>query len=135
MGRTAGPCPTPPARRWVGRILRRTRLDELPQFWNVLWGDMAIIGPRPLLATDLAILPDQGRERSTLRPGITGWAQVNGGHQLQIEEKLALDLWYVRHASLLLDLKIALLTLRMMVMGEQVDGDEVARATGRMASA
>lgn len=77
---------------WVGRLLRRVRFDELPQLLNVLVGDMALIGPRPLLAADLDAMPDGGRARSAVRPGITGWAQVNGGHQLTVEEKLALDI-------------------------------------------
>jgi lipopolysaccharide/colanic/teichoic acid biosynthesis glycosyltransferase len=120
---------------WIGWLLRRMRLDELPQFWNVLIGDMSIIGPRPLLEQDLTQLPDGGRERCALRPGITGWAQVHGGQQLGPEEKSALDLWYVRHASFRLDLKIALLTLRMMALGETIDEAEVERAKAALTPA
>lgn len=105
----------------VGRLLRRTRLDEIPQLLNVLKGDMSFIGPRPLLPRDLADLADGGWERAKLRPGLTGWAQVNGGHQLTNPEKMALDLWYIRHASAWLDVKIVLLTIRMVVFGEKVD--------------
>lgn len=118
----------------LGWLLRRTRLDELPQFWNVLIGDMSIVGPRPLLDRDLPRLPDGRLERCTVAPGITGWAQVHGGQQLGPEDKLALDLWYVRHASLALDLKIALLTLRMMIWGERVNEVEVERVKAALAS-
>ncbi|NJO33034.1 MAG: hypothetical protein HC869_07655 [Rhodospirillales bacterium] len=125
--------PLPDADRtpWLGRLLRRTRLDELPQLWNVLIGDMALIGPRPLLERDLAALPDRSAERATLRPGITGWAQVHGGQLLGPEAKLTLDLWYVRHASPGLDLKIVLRTVRMIALGERIDrrAIEHARAT------
>lgn len=112
----------------VGRILRRTRLDELPQFWNVLVGDMTIIGPRPLLERDLYLLDDLGQERCRVKPGITGWAQVHGGHQLAPDEKLALDLWYVRNASLTVDLTIAWRTIQMMIFGEKVDTSAIDRA-------
>jgi lipopolysaccharide/colanic/teichoic acid biosynthesis glycosyltransferase len=105
----------------VGRFLRRTRLDEIPQLVNVLKGDMSFIGPRPLLPRDLADLADGGWERSRLRPGLTGWAQVNGGHQLTNPDKMALDLWYTRHASPWLDLKIVVLTIRMVIFGEKVN--------------
>ena len=98
----------------LGRLLRRTRLDELPQLLNVLRGEMSFIGPRPLLPRDL---PDRITERIALRPGITGWAQVNGGDRLSVEEKIALDAWYVRHAGLLLDLRIVGRTLKMMLLG------------------
>ncbi|MEO1189314.1 MAG: sugar transferase, partial [Pseudomonadota bacterium] len=101
-----------------GRFLRRSRIDELPQFWNVLVGDMAIIGPRPLLERDLVAMPDRGILRSRVRPGITGWAQVNGGHLLTPREKHVLDIWYSENASVSLDVKVILLTIRMMIMGE-----------------
>ena len=113
---------------WVGRLLRRLRVDELPQFWNVLRGDMALIGPRPLLAADLDAMPDGGRARSTVRPGITGWAQVNGGHQLTGDEKLALDLWYAANAGLRLDLRIIWRTLVMMIVGERREPAAIADA-------
>lgn len=113
---------------WVGGLLRRLRLDELPQLWNVLIGDMALIGPRPLLAADLDAMPDGGRARAAVRPGITGWAQVNGGHQLTGDEKLALDLWYAANANLRLDLRILWLTLVMMVVGERRQPMAIAAA-------
>lgn len=112
----------------TGRILRRTRLDELPQFWNVLLGDMAIIGPRPLIREDLAAMPDRGKARCRIRPGITGWAQVNGGQQLAPDEKLALDLWYAANSSLALDARIVWRTIIMMLMGERRAPDAIKAA-------
>ncbi len=111
-----------------GRFLRRFRLDELPQLWNVLKGDMALIGPRPLVEAELAALPDGGRERARLRPGLTGWAQVNGGAALGPLDKHALDLWYIRHAGPALDARILARTLRMMLCGERVNEPELRRA-------
>lgn len=97
-----------------GRLLRRTRLDELPQLYNVMIGNMALIGPRPLLPRDLPKEPALA-ERAALRPGITGWAQVHGGHQLKAEEKVVLDCWYARHASPAVDARIVILTITMMI--------------------
>ena len=95
----------------LGRFLRRTSLDELPELWNVLKGDMSIVGPRPLLMEYLdRYTPEQAR-RHEVWPGITGWAQVNGRNALTWEEKFALDVWYVDHVSLWLDLKIIALTI------------------------
>lgn len=105
----------------LGNLLRRVRFDELPQLWNVLRGDMSLIGPRPLLPRDLPCSSEALAERCSVRPGITGWAQVNGGHLLTPEEKLALDLSYIRHRTLALDLRILWLTLRMMLLGERVN--------------
>ena len=119
---------------WMGRLLRRSRLDELPQLWNVLVGDMAIIGPRPLLAADLNAMPDHGHARSCTRPGITGWAQVNGGHQLSGEEKLALDLWYIENAGPRLDATIVCRTVAMMLMGEKRNEAAIAIAREALAS-
>ncbi len=109
----------------VGRFLRRSRLDELPQFYNVLIGDMSLVGPRPLLPRDL---PAPGFERSRVRPGLTGWAQVHGGRLLAIDDKLALDLWYIRNASPLVDARILRRTLRTLLVGERIDADELRRA-------
>lgn len=119
---------------WVGRLLRRTRLDELPQVWNVLMGDMSLIGPRPLLASDLDAMPDGGRTRSAVRPGVTGWAQVNGGHQLTPDEKLALDLWYAANADLKLDLLILWRTLLMVLFGERREPSAIADARASLAT-
>ena|SRR5687768_9939851 len=90
----------------VGEALRRTSLDELPQLWNVLRGDMSLVGPRPLLMEYLPLYtPEQARRHDVL-PGVTGWAQVHGRNALTWEEKLALDAWYVEHRTLEMDLKI-----------------------------
>jgi lipopolysaccharide/colanic/teichoic acid biosynthesis glycosyltransferase len=89
-----------------GRFLRRTSLDELPQLWNVLTGKMSLVGPRPLLPHYLPRYTAHQRRRHEVKPGITGWAQVNGRNALTWEEKFDLDVWYVDHWSLLLDVKI-----------------------------
>lgn len=102
-----------------GRFLRRSRLDELPGLWNVVAGDMAFVGPRPLLPETIAALEMHGVQRGAVRPGLTGWSQVNGNTLLALEEKIALDLWYVAHSSPLLDLRILLLTVWVMVGGER----------------
>src|SRR5512144_1913800 len=116
---------------FVGRLLRRFRLDELPQLYNVLIGDMALIGPRPLLPRDLPKGP-AAVERAALRPGITGWAQVCGGQQLNVMEKMALDCWYARHASAAVDARIVVLTIKMMIWGEHIDRRKVAYALHAM---
>jgi sugar transferase EpsL len=94
-----------------GRWLRRTSLDELPQLFNVLRGDMSFVGPRPLLVEYLPLYSPQQARRHEVRPGITGWAQVNGRNAISWEEKFALDVWYVDHRSFALDMKILLLTV------------------------
>ena len=90
----------------VGRFLRRTSLDELPQLWHVLSGRMSLVGPRPLPAAYLPRYSAEQSRRHEVRPGITGWAQVNGRNSITWDEKLALDVWYVDHRSILLDAKI-----------------------------
>jgi lipopolysaccharide/colanic/teichoic acid biosynthesis glycosyltransferase len=109
----------------VGRLLRRTRLDELPQLLSVLVGDMSLIGPRPLLPEDQ---PPNPAIRLMIRPGLTGWAQVNGGTLLSPEEKQELDEWYVRRASPWLDLKIIALTFLCLVRGDRRSEKALARA-------
>ena len=101
---------------WIGRLLRNGRLDEIPQLLNVLVGEMSLIGPRPLLPEDQ---PTNSKLRLLARPGVTGWAQVKGGNLVTNDEKGALDEWYVRHASFLLDLRILGLTLGFMFRGEK----------------
>jgi lipopolysaccharide/colanic/teichoic acid biosynthesis glycosyltransferase len=94
----------------VGRFLRRTSIDELPQLWNVLRGDMSVIGPRPTLRYQVDRYTDRQRRRLEVRPGLTGWAQVNGRATLAWAERIELDVWYVEHRSPLVDLKILLRT-------------------------
>ncbi|MEA2558084.1 MAG: hypothetical protein QOG88_1622 [Actinomycetota bacterium] len=107
----------------LGRFLRRTSLDELPELFNVLKGDMSLVGPRPLLPEYLdRYSPEQSR-RHLVRPGITGWAQVNGRNALTWEEKFALDVWYVDHWSVGLDVKILGRTLAQVVRGAGVSAE------------
>jgi lipopolysaccharide/colanic/teichoic acid biosynthesis glycosyltransferase len=116
--------PTPDAERLtrLGRFLRRTSLDELPQLWNVLRGDMSLVGPRPLLTEYLPLYtPEQGR-RHLVRPGVTGLAQVRGRNAIDWEEKFRHDVWYVDHLSLWLDLKILALTAVAVFRSEGVNG-------------
>lgn len=94
-----------------GRWLRLTSLDELPELWNVLRGDMSLVGPRPLLMEYLPLYSPRQARRHEVRPGITGWAQVNGRNALSWEERLEMDVWYVDHRSLALDTKIVWLTV------------------------
>jgi lipopolysaccharide/colanic/teichoic acid biosynthesis glycosyltransferase len=109
----------------VGRIIRRARLDELPQLYNVLIGDMSLIGPRPLLPCDQS--PDY-TARLSVRPGITGWAQVNGGRIISPSDKCILDIWYARNASVVLDLKIVLSTVKMVFVGDRINTEAVHQA-------
>jgi len=94
----------------VGRVLRRTSVDELPQLWNVLRGDMSVVGPRPTLRYQVDRYTERQRRRLEVRPGLTGWAQVHGRATLSWAERIELDVWYVEHRSPLLDLKILLRT-------------------------
>jgi lipopolysaccharide/colanic/teichoic acid biosynthesis glycosyltransferase len=102
----------------VGAILRRFSIDELPNLVNVLRGDMAVIGPRPTLPVQVAQYTDRQRGRLQLKPGITGWAQVNGRTSLPWSERIELDLWYIEHRSLRLDLKILVRTAAIVFGGE-----------------
>jgi lipopolysaccharide/colanic/teichoic acid biosynthesis glycosyltransferase len=111
---------------WIGKFLRRLRLDELPQLFHVLVGEMSLIGPRPLLPQDQ---PTNSTLRLMVRPGITGWAQINGGNLVTTEEKGALDDWYVRNASFWLDLRIAVYTLVFLFTGERRAEHAVQEAT------
>lgn len=103
----------------VGRFLRRTRFDELPQIFNILSGSMALIGPRPLLPATILAMGNDGWSRCRVRPGLTGWAQVNGNSLLSDDDKLALDLWYSANRSLSLDLRILAQTVMVAIQGEQ----------------
>ena len=104
----------------LGRLLRATSLDELPELWNVLRGDMSLVGPRPLLMEYLPLYTPEQARRHEVRPGLTGWAQVNGRNAITWDEKFALDLWYVDHLSFLLDLKILGRTLIKVLSAEGV---------------
>ncbi len=105
--------PRPDAERLtrLGRLLRRASLDELPQLWNVFRGDLSLVGPRPLLMQYVPVYTPEQARRHDVKPGITGWAQVNGRNAISWEDKFSYDVWYVEHWSLWLDLKILILTL------------------------
>ena len=109
----------------VGRHLRRLSLDELPNLVNVLRGEMAIVGPRPTVQEQVDRYTDRQRLRLEVKPGITGWAQVNGRASLPWPERIELDVWYVEHRSFLLDLKILAKTVRMLASGHGLYSEEV----------
>jgi lipopolysaccharide/colanic/teichoic acid biosynthesis glycosyltransferase len=104
----------------LGNFLRRYSLDELPNLWNVVRGEMSIVGPRPTLAVQVEQYTERQRGRLAVKPGITGWAQVNGRASLPWSERIELDLWYVEHQSLWLDLRILTRTVRMVFAGEGI---------------
>ena len=104
----------------LGSFLRRTSLDELPELWNVLRGEMSLVGPRPLLLRYQPFFREEERIRFTVRPGITGWAQVNGRNTASWDDRLRNDIWYVRNRRLMLDLKILWMTAAKVVRCEQV---------------
>lgn len=114
----------------IGALLRALRFDELPQLWHILKGEMSVVGPRPLLPRDQ---PDDFELRLSVPPGLSGWAQVCGGKLLNADEKNALDLFYISNASVLFDLKIIILTLRTVFLGEQRDEDAIAEARAALA--
>jgi lipopolysaccharide/colanic/teichoic acid biosynthesis glycosyltransferase len=103
-----------------GRFLRASSLDELPELWNVIKGDMSLVGPRPLLMEYLPLYTPEQARRHEVRPGITGWAQVNGRNAISWEEKFALDVWYVDNRSLWLDLRIVWMTVRKVVVRDGI---------------
>ncbi|MED5239468.1 MAG: sugar transferase [Pseudomonadota bacterium] len=106
-----------------GQFLRSTSLDELPELWNVLKGDMSLVGPRPLLMEYLPLYSERQARRHEVRPGITGWAQVNGRNALSWEEKFELDVWYVENRTLWLDMKILFLTIWRVVKRDGISQD------------
>jgi len=119
---------------WLGRLLRSTSLDELPELFNVMIGKMSLVGPRPLLMQYLErYTPEQAR-RHDVFPGITGWAQVNGRNALTWEDKFQLDVWYVDHWSLALDIKILLLTVKAVLMRQGINQPGHATAEEFMGS-
>ena len=127
--------PLPNEQRYTkfGNLLRSTSLDELPELWNVIKGDMSLVGPRPLLMDYLPLYNKEQACRHNVRPGVTGWAQVNGRNAISWEEKFELDTWYVDNQSLLLDLKIIFITLKKVVVKEGVNASNnvtMTRFTG-----
>lgn len=106
-----------------GKMLRSSSLDELPELWNVLKGDMSLVGPRPLLMEYVPLYNKEQTRRHEMRPGITGWAQINGRNAISWEEKFQLDVWYVDNHSIWLDLKILLLTLKKVFIKEGISAD------------
>ena len=107
----------------IGKFIRSTSVDELPQLFNVLKGDMSLIGPRPLLPQYLPLYSKEQARRHEVRPGITGWAQVNGRNAISWTKKFELDVWYVDHCSFLLDLKIIFLTVKKVFVREGISSD------------
>ena len=103
-----------------GRFIRASSLDEIPELWNVLKGDMSIVGPRPLLMEYLKLYSEQQQRRHNLRPGITGWAQVNGRNDISWKKKFELDLWYVDNRTMFLDFKIILMTIKKLFLAEGI---------------
>lgn len=111
-----------------GRFLRASSLDELPELWNVLRGDMSLVGPRPLLMEYLPLYTSEQARRHAVRPGITGWAQVNGRNAISWADKFALDVWYVDHRSLWLDVRILWLTVRKVLVRYGISADPTLAA-------
>ena len=109
-----------------GKLLRSTSLDELPELWNVLKGEMSLVGPRPLLMEYLPLYSAEQSRRHNLLPGITGWAQINGRNSLSWDEKFKLDVWYVDNHSFFLDLKILFLTIKKIFIREGISAEGVA---------
>ncbi len=106
-----------------GRFLRSTSLDELPGLWNVIKGDMSVVGPRPLLMEYLPLYSPEQARRHDVRPGLTGWAQVNGRNAIHWDEKFRLDLWYVDNCSLWLDIKIIVMTIKKVILRNDISAE------------
>jgi lipopolysaccharide/colanic/teichoic acid biosynthesis glycosyltransferase len=104
-----------------GQLLRSTSLDELPELWNVIKGDMSLVGPRPLLMEYLPLYTQDQAKRHDVRPGVTGWAQINGRNAISWDEKFKLDTWYVEHRSFALDLKIIMLTIKKVIKRDGIN--------------
>lgn len=105
---------------FIGKVLRKTSLDELPQLFNVIKGDLSLVGPRPLLVEYLPLYDEEQKKRHIVKPGITGWAQVNGRNAISWQKKLELDVWYVKNVSFSLDIKIMILTLIKVLRTEGI---------------
>jgi lipopolysaccharide/colanic/teichoic acid biosynthesis glycosyltransferase len=113
----------------MGQIIRKTSLDEIPQLLNVIKGDMSMVGPRPLLPQYLELYSIEQAKRHKVKPGITGWAQVNGRNAISWEEKFQLDVWYVEHQSFLLDVKIIFKTFKKVFVSEGISQQGQATTT------
>lgn len=118
----------------IGRFLRSSSLDELPELLNVLFGNMSIVGPRPLLMEYLELYDENQKKRHNVKPGITGWAQINGRNSLSWDEKFDLDIWYVKNQSFFLDIKIILITIIKVLLRSDINSSEnttMPRFTGK----
>lgn len=113
----------------IGKIVRKTSLDEIPQLFNVLIGDMSLIGPRPLLVEYLPLYNDFQKQRHNIRPGITGWAQVNGRNAISWKQKFEYDIWYVKNVSFYLDIKIFFKTFYKVIKRQDINTAGVATTT------
>ncbi len=107
----------------IGKLVRKTSLDEIPQLINVLKGDMSLIGPRPLLPEYLSLYNTEQKKRHLVKPGITGWAQVNGRNAISWEQKFTYDIWYVENCSFWIDIKIILLTIQKVLASKDIAAD------------
>lgn len=121
VGPDGSPLPDSERLTRIGRFLRSTSVDELPELWNVLKGEMSLVGPRPLLMEYLPLYTPEQARRHEVRPGITGWAQVNGRNALSWDEKFRLDVWYVDNRTFWLDLKILWLTVKKVFVREGIN--------------
>lgn len=120
LGADGHPLPDSERLTPFGKFLRASSLDELPELWNVLKGEMSLVGPRPLLMDYLPLYSPEQARRHEVRPGVTGWAQVNGRNAISWDEKFRLDVWYVDNKTLLLDLKILFLTVRRVIVRDGI---------------
>lgn len=127
VDKSGAPLPDNERMTEFGRVLRSTSLDELPELWNVLKGEMSLVGPRPLLMQYLPLYSVEQNRRHEVRPGVTGWAQVNGRNSVSWDERFKLDTWYVDNQSLLLDIKIICLTVRKVVVRDGIS--QIGNAT------
>jgi len=131
---TGNPLPDSERMTPLGSFLRSTSLDELPELWNVFKGDMSLVGPRPLLMEYLPLYSPEQYRRHEVRPGVTGWAQINGRNALSWDDKFKLDIWYVDNRSFLLDIKIILITVKKVIVRDGISADgeaTMAKFTGR----
>lgn len=131
---TGNPLPDSERMTPLGSFLRSSSLDELPELWNVFKGDMSLVGPRPLLMEYLPLYSPEQYRRHEVRPGVTGWAQINGRNALSWDDKFKLDIWYVDNRSFLLDIKIILITIKKVIVRDGISADgeaTMAKFTGR----